>query len=83
MCNDLSEELSLCCINSYQISIMGNNRADENEYLKRRENQSHPHIKLPTITGTNFEEFDLAFTDAVRIQNDLIGIPLDYLLITR
>ena len=37
-------------------------------------------MKVPTLTGTNFEEFDLAFTSAVRRQNYLIGITLYYLL---
>ena len=32
------------------------------------------------LTGTNFESSDLSFTAAVRSQNALIGIPLDYLL---
>ena len=37
-------------------------------------------MKVPTLTGTNFEEFYLAFTATVSRQNSLIGIPLDYLL---
>ena len=37
-------------------------------------------MKLPTLTGTNVEEFYLAFTAAFRIHSDLIGIPLDYFL---
>ena len=37
-------------------------------------------MKVTTLIGTNFEEFDLDFTDAVRRQNALIGIPLDCLL---
>ena len=37
-------------------------------------------MKLPTLTGTNFEEFDIGFTAAVRRQNAIIGISLDYLL---
>ena len=59
---------------------MRKNRDDTKEYLKIRENQSHPDMKVLTLTGTNFEEFDLAFTAAVRRQNDLVGISLDYLL---
>ena len=47
-----------------------------------RESQSHPDMKVPMLTGTNAEEFDLAFTAAVRRQNALIVIPLDYLLRT-
>ena len=38
-------------------------------------------MKVPTLTGMNFEEFDLAFTAAVRKHNALSGIPLYYLLI--
>ena len=37
-------------------------------------------MKVPTLTGTNFEEFDLAFTATFRRQNALIVILLDYLL---
>ena len=37
-------------------------------------------MKVYTLTGTNFEEFDIAFTASVRMQNSLIGIPLYYLL---
>ena len=37
-------------------------------------------MKVPTLTGTNFEEFGLAFTNTVRRNNVLIVIPLDYLL---
>ena len=37
-------------------------------------------MKVPTLTGSHFEHFDLAFTSAVSNQNDLIGIPFDYLL---
>ena len=66
MCNALINELYPCCINKDQFSIMRKNRADEKDYLKRQEIQSHPDMKLPTLIGTNFEEFDLAFTDAVR-----------------
>ena len=33
------------------------------------------------LTCTNIEEFYLDFKDAVRRKNDLIGIPLDYLII--
>ena len=36
-------------------------------------------MKVSTLTGTNVEDFDLAFTATVRRQNALIGIPLDYL----
>ena len=37
-------------------------------------------MKVPTLTGTNFEELDLVFTASVRKHNDLIGIQLDCLL---
>ena len=37
-------------------------------------------MEVPTLIGTNFEEFDLYFTATVRIQNALIGTPLDYLI---
>ena len=37
-------------------------------------------MKVPMLTGTDFEEFGLAFSAAVRRQNALIGILLDYLL---
>ena len=37
-------------------------------------------MKVSILTGTNFEEFDLAFTAAVSRKNDLIEIQLDYLL---
>ena len=45
--------------------------------LRRRENQSCYDMKVPMITGTNFEDFDLAFAAAVRRHNSLIEIPLD------
>ena len=48
--------------------------------LRRRENQSCYDMKVPMITGTNFEESYLAFTSKVMRHNALIGIPLDYLL---
>ena len=38
-------------------------------------------MKVHMLTGTNCEEFYLAFTAAVRRQNALIGIPFDCLLI--
>ena len=37
-------------------------------------------MKVPTLIGTNIEEFDLALTSEVRRQNDLIETPLYYLL---
>ena len=37
-------------------------------------------MKVPTLTGTNFEEYGLAFTATVRRKNDLIKIPLDYFI---
>ena len=37
-------------------------------------------MKVPTITGTNIEEFDMDFTAKVRSQNNITGISLDYLL---
>ena len=39
-------------------------------------------MKLPTLTGTNFEKLDLSFKPTVRRQNAIILIPLDYLLRT-
>ena len=82
LCNSLPNELALRVINADQLSIMRKNRADAKEYLNMRESQSHPDLKVPMLTGTNVEEFDLAFTASVRRQNALIGIPLDYLLRT-
>ena len=37
-------------------------------------------MKVTTLTGSNFEEFVLFFTAAVRRLDFLIGIPLNYLL---
>ena len=37
-------------------------------------------MKVPTLTSTNYEVFDLSFTAPVRIQNALNVIPLDFLL---
>ena len=82
MCNDLPAEVALRGINKYQLSIMRNNRYYTKEYLKRRDNQSHTDMKVPTLTGINFEEFDLSFTAADSIQNTLIVIPLDNLFRT-
>ena len=79
MCSALPDKVPPLGINADQLSIMRKNRDDTKEYLTMRENQSHPDMKVPTITGTNFEEFDLAFTAIVRRQNTLIGIPLDYI----
>ena len=45
--------------------------------MKRIENQYHPDMKVPTLTGTNFEGFDLDFTVSVRRKNSLIRISLD------
>ena len=39
-------------------------------------------MKLPTLIGTNVEEFGLYFLTVFRRQNYLIVIPLDYLLRT-
>ena len=36
LCNALPDELDHCGINTYQISIMKNNRSDTKENLKRR-----------------------------------------------
>ena len=82
LCNYVPNELDLRGINADQLSIMRKNRADAKEYLNMRESQSHPDMKVPMLTGTNVEEFDLSFTAAVRRQNALIGIPLNYLLRT-
>ena len=79
MCNALPAEVALRGINKYQLSIMRKNRYYTREYLKRRDNQSHTDMKVPTLTGIIFEEFDLSFTAADRIQNNLIIIPLDNL----
>ena len=67
MYNAFPEKVSICGINTGQIKIMRKDRSDAKEYLNMRENQSHSYMKLPTLTGTNFEEFDLAFTSEVRI----------------
>ena len=61
---------------------MRKKRTYTKEYLKRRDNQSHHDIKVPMLTGTNFEESDIDFTAAVRRHNALIGIPLYCLLRT-
>ena len=72
--------LAICGINAEHLSIMRKNRDDSKEHLKKIEKHSHPDIKSPTLRGATFEEFDLAFTAAVRRQNSLIGIPLDCIL---
>ena len=59
---------------------MRKNRVYGKEYLNSRENKYNPDMKVPTLTSTNFEEFDLSFTAAARRQNALIGIPWYYLL---
>ena len=79
LCNYLPDELDLRGINADQISIVMNNRNEAREYLKRRERQSHPDMKVPMLTGANFKEFDLAFIVTVRRKNALIVILLDYL----
>ena len=48
---------------------MRKNRDDAKEYIKRIESQSHSDMKVPTLTGTNIEEFDLDFTSVVRRHN--------------
>ena len=80
MCNYFPGELTFRGINVDQLSIVGNNRSDAKEYLKRGQIQYHPDMKLPTLIGTNFEESHLDFTSLFRRQNALIRIPLDYLL---
>ena len=72
----MPDELALRDINANQLSIIRKNRYYEKYYLKRRENQSHHDMKVPTLTGTNFEEINLDFTAAVRRKNNPIGIPL-------
>ena len=39
-----------------------------------------PDMKVPTLAGINFEEYDLAFTASVSRNNDLIGNLWDWLL---
>ena len=82
LCNDFPDEIDLHGISTDQLSIMRKNRDYTREYLKRRDNQSHPDMKVPTLTGINFEEFDLSFTAADRIKNTLTVIPLDNLFRT-
>ena len=65
LCNAFPDELSIHGINADQISIMRKNRDNVKEYLKRRESQFHPDMKVPTLIGTNFEEFYLSFTAAI------------------
>ena len=38
-------------------------------------------MKVPRLTGNNFEEFDIDFTAVVRRHNTIIGILFNYLLI--
>ena len=80
MCNALTDDLALRGINTYHIIITSKSRADAREYLKRIYNHYHPDMKVPTLRGTNVEEFDLSFTATSRINNNSIGIPLDYIL---
>ena len=56
---------------------MRKNRDDPKKYLKRKYNQPHSDMKVPTPIGTKFEEFDLAFTASFRRQNAIIEISLD------
>ena len=49
------DEVALCGINSDQLSITRNNMADEKEYLKRRDNQSNPDMKVPMLIDTNYK----------------------------
>ena len=83
MCNTLPDEVYICGINEYQLSIMRKNMDNSNEYLNRKENQYHTDMKIPTLMGTNFEEFGLVFKATVRRQNSLIGIPLGLEIIIR
>ena len=55
LCNALTDQLALRGINTDKLSTMRNNRADEKEYLNRREIQSYPDMKVTTLTGTNIE----------------------------
>ena len=80
--NYLPNEVDLHGINTDQLSIMSKDKADTEEYLKSRDSQSNLDVKVTTLTGTNIEEFDLAFTSAFRRHNSIIGITLDYLLST-
>ena len=80
MCNYFTDAVDICGISTDHIIIMRNNRAGTKEYPKRIENQSHPDMKVPTPTCTNFEELDLDFTSAVRRNNSIFGTPLDDLL---
>ena len=79
MLDSLLDKLAIRGINAYQLNITRKNRAYEKEYLKSRQNQSHPDTKVHMLTCTNIEEFYLDFTAAARRQNNLIGIPLNYL----
>ena len=79
MYNNFPDEVALLGINADKISITKKNMADTEEYIKRIENQSHPDMKVPTLTGTNVQGFDPTFTAAVRRQNCLIVILLNCL----
>ena len=53
LCNDLTEEVALCSINSYHIIITRKKSSDAKEYPKNRDNQCHHYMKVPMLTGTN------------------------------
>ena len=80
LCASLPDEHVLEGITLDQLRIMRSNRNKAMEMIEIRKNQSYPDMVVPTLTSTNFEEFDLAFTGAARRQFGLAGISLDYLL---
>ena len=80
ICDSLPDANILERINADQLKVTRKNRADAKGHEKMRKAQSHPEMEVPKLTPTNWDEFDLAFTAAVRRQNAIIGIPLDYLL---
>ena len=53
--NTLPDKVDLLGFNADQFSIMMKNISDAKEYLNSIEKQFNPDMKVPTLTGTNFE----------------------------
>ena len=80
LCSALPDQQILLGINIDQITLMRSNRNKAIDMSDMRKNQTFPDMVVPKLSPTTFEDFDLAFTGAVKRQIGMTGIALDYLL---
>ena len=81
ICNALPAQADLMAINNAQIGIMRRQRADAKQHQDRRDTVTHHKMEVPPLKEDNYEDFELAFSAAVRRQDSMHGsISLDYTL---